>query len=62
MLEIEAELEKIKWDVVGVSEVRKPAEECIKLQSEHTFFYRGSESHMLIHGVGLFNINDGPIA
>jgi hypothetical protein len=54
MLEMEMELEKIKWDVVGVSEVRKPGEECVKLQSGHTFFYRGSDSQMLMHGVGLF--------
>src|ERR1700744_6332528 len=54
MLEMELALEKIKWDVVGVSEVRKPGEECIKLQSGHTFYYRGSDSQTLIHGVGLF--------
>jgi len=54
VIEMETELEKIKWDVVGVSEVRKPGEECLKLQSGHTFFYRGSDSQMLIHGVGLF--------
>ena len=51
---MELALEKIKWDVVGVSEVRKPGEECLKLQSGHTFFYRGSDSQTLIHGVGLF--------
>src|ERR1700761_2016532 len=54
MLEMEMELEKIKWDFVGVSEVRKSGEECLKLQSGHTFFYRGSDSQALIHGVGLF--------
>jgi endonuclease/exonuclease/phosphatase family metal-dependent hydrolase len=54
MLEMEMELEKIKWDVVGVSEVRKLGEECLKLQSGHTFYYRGSDSQMLMHGVGLF--------
>lgn len=54
MQEMEEELEKIKWDVVGVSEVRKPGEECLKLQSGHTFFYRGSDSQKLMHGVGLF--------
>src|SRR6202012_424302 len=54
MLEMETALDKIKWDVVGVSEVRKPGEECLKLQSGHTFFYRGSDSQTLIHGVGLF--------
>ena len=54
MLEMELALEKINWDVIGVSEVRKPGEECLKLQSGHTFFYRGSDSQTLIHGVGLF--------
>ena len=54
MLEMEVALEKIKWDVVGVSEVRKPGEECLKLQSGHTLYYRGSDSQSLIHGVGLF--------
>lgn len=54
MLEMEMELEKIKWDVIGVSEVRKPGEEFLRLQSGHTFFYRGSDSQTLMHGVGLF--------
>src|ERR1700744_217620 len=54
MLEMELALEKIKWDVVGVSEVRKPGEECLKLQSGHTLYYRGSDSQSFIHGVGLF--------
>src|ERR1700761_6607146 len=54
MLEMEMALEKIKWDVVGVSEVRKPGEECLKLQSGHRFYYRESDSQSLIRGVGLF--------
>ena len=54
MLEMEMALDKIKWDVVGVSEVRKPGEECLKLQSGHALYYRGSDSQALIRGVGLF--------
>ncbi|KAL0860435.1 hypothetical protein ABMA27_009824 [Loxostege sticticalis] len=46
------ELQKITWDVIGLSEVRRPGEECIKLNSGHTFYYRGkANSHQ--HGVGL---------
>lgn len=59
MLEMESELEKIKWDVVGVSEVRKPGEECLKLQSGYTFFYRGSDSQRLSD---CSSINDGQTA
>ena len=54
MHEMELALEKIKWDIVGVSEVRKPGEEFLKLQSGHTLYYRGSDSQSLIHGVGVF--------
>jgi endonuclease/exonuclease/phosphatase family metal-dependent hydrolase len=53
LIEIEIELEKIKWDILGLSEVRKPGEECLKLKSGHTLFYRGSDTQTLIHGVGL---------
>ena len=38
MLEMELALEKIKWDIVGVSEVRKPGEEYLNYNQDiHSF-------------------------
>lgn len=53
LLEMEAALEKIRWDVVGVSEVRRRGEECLRLRSGHTLYYRGHENKSE-GGVGLF--------
>ena len=38
---LERELENIKWDVVGLSEVRRPGESLVQLKSGHLFFSRG---------------------
>lgn len=52
MEELTYELNKIKWDVLGISETRKRGEGSIKLASGHTLFYKGKEdsSH---GGVGI---------
>lgn len=47
------ELDKIAWDVVGVSEVRRQGEESIKLHSGHILYYRGDDNTSHEHGVGL---------
>lgn len=53
--ELEEELEKIKWDVVGISEVRRPGEDKILLRrSGHTLYWKGGDTRM--NGVG-FIIN-----
>ncbi|KAI5737947.1 hypothetical protein M8J77_001036 [Diaphorina citri] len=41
--ELELELSKIKWDIVGLCEVRRKEEEKIELRSGHIFYYRGTE-------------------
>lgn len=43
MTELESEIQKIKWDVIGLSEVRRRGEGLIKLQSGHSFYYAGEE-------------------
>lgn len=50
--DLESELEKIKWDIVGLSEVRRQGEKCIRLQSGHILFYKGQEG-ISQWGVGL---------
>jgi hypothetical protein len=55
LCDLEQELEKIKWDIVGLSEVRRRDEQCLRLPSSHTLFYRGS-SEGSYGGVG-FLIN-----
>ena len=53
--ELEDELEKIKWDVVGLSEIRRPGEDKINLQrTGHTFYWKGGVTRN--NGVG-FLIN-----
>ena len=53
LLEMELALERIKWDVIGVSEVRRRGEECLELRSGHIFMYSGDENRSM-GGVGLF--------
>ena len=42
--ELEEELEKINWDIIGLSEVRRKGEELVELKSGHLFYYRGTET------------------
>lgn len=51
--ELMYELNKITWDVVGLSEVRRAGEECLKLTNGHVLYYRGSDQQAHMHGVGL---------
>lgn len=53
MEELLYELDKINWDVVGLSEVRRPGEEYLKLANGHSLYYRGSDSDKHEHGVAL---------
>ena len=41
--ELEEELERIKWDIIGLCEVRRKGEERIELKSGHTLYYRGTK-------------------
>ncbi|XP_072395205.1 uncharacterized protein [Diabrotica undecimpunctata] len=51
LLELEEELKHIKWDVMGLCEVRREEENCITLKSGHPIFYMGNKEK--IGGVGL---------
>lgn len=50
-------MQKIKWDIVGLSEVRRRGEECLTLKSGNTLYFRGSDSQTMMHGVGLIISN-----
>ncbi|XP_044760798.1 craniofacial development protein 2-like [Coccinella septempunctata] len=50
---MEKELENIKWDIVGVGEVRRRGEGLETLKSGHLFYYHG-EQHESVEGVGFF--------
>lgn len=41
LYELEEELKKVKWDVVGLSEIRRRGEEQLTLKSGHLFHYIG---------------------
>lgn len=43
MIELEEELQKIKWDVIGLSEVRRRGENQVTLRSGNLFHYKGLE-------------------
>ncbi|XP_045496012.1 uncharacterized protein LOC123694588 [Colias croceus] len=40
IVELEEELSKLRWDVIGLSEVRRQGEDTITLTSGNLFFYR----------------------
>ena len=49
--ELQEELDKIKWDVVGISEVRRLGENKIQLhKSDHTYYWKGGDTRN--NGVG----------
>lgn len=43
LIELQTELQKIKWDVVGLGEVRRRGEGLVTLKSGHSFYYAGEE-------------------
>lgn len=51
--EIEIELENIKWDIVGISEVRRRDEGLKTLKSGHIFYHVGNNDES-VGGVGFF--------
>nr|XP_013189558.1 unnamed protein product [Amyelois transitella] len=53
MEELHQELDKINWHILGLSEVRRPGEECLKLKAGHTLYYRGRDNGKKEHGVGI---------
>ena len=55
LLELLSEAEKIKWDVIGLSEVRRKSEDLMTLREGHLFYYSGTKDGRL-GGVG-FLIN-----
>eukprot|EP00794_Sanderia_malayensis_P008020 gene8020-8879_t len=44
LLELETELETIKWDIVGLGEVRRRGEGLVELQSGTMFYYKGRDN------------------
>lgn len=50
ILELEKELERIKWDIVGISETRRKGENQLTLKSGNLFYHAGEESSL--RGVG----------
>ncbi|XP_028031922.1 uncharacterized protein LOC114244347 [Bombyx mandarina] len=43
LVELEEEMDKLRWDIVRLSEIRRQGEDTITLQSSHLFFYRVGE-------------------
>ncbi|KAL1446846.1 hypothetical protein WDU94_003496 [Cyamophila willieti] len=43
LIELEKELEQIKWSIVGLCETRRKGEECLKLKSGNVLYYKGDE-------------------
>ena len=44
LTELENELKYIKWDIVGLSEVKRSGEELIELRNGSMFYYKGRDS------------------
>ncbi|XP_056641545.1 craniofacial development protein 2-like [Diorhabda sublineata] len=51
LTELQYELDRINWDILGISETRRRGEESIRLRSGHILFYKGREDNSL-GGVG----------
>jgi len=49
--ELQNELKRIKWGIIGLSEVWRKNEEQLELPSGHTFYFKGTENGKLT-GVG----------
>jgi exonuclease III len=43
LLELEEELEGIKWDIIGLGEVRRHGEQFTELKSGHHFYHIGKK-------------------
>ena len=43
LAELEQELSKIKWDIIGLSEVRRKDENYFDLRSKNIFYYKGNQ-------------------
>nr|XP_037868983.1 craniofacial development protein 2-like [Bombyx mori] len=43
LIELEEEMNKLRWDVIGLSEIRREGEDTKTLQSGHLFYYREGE-------------------
>lgn len=62
MMELEEELKTIKWDIIGLSEIRRRGEDQITLKSGHLFHFRGEEDTsnggvgFIVHGKHTQNI------
>lgn len=44
MFEMEDQLNKIKWDIVGLSKMRRRGESQVTLRSGHLFHYKGDDN------------------
>ena len=40
---LENEIEKINWDIIGISEMRRPGEKVVQLASQYTMFNKGND-------------------
>ena len=40
---LENEIEKINWDIIGISEMRRPGKKVVQLASQHTMFNKGND-------------------
>ena len=43
LTDLESEIRNVKWDIIGISEVRRPGEELIELRSKHLLYSYGKE-------------------
>ena len=58
LLELQEELQYIKWDIVGLREVRRKVEDLLDLKSGNMLYYQGTDNGRC-SGVG-FLINKTP--
>ncbi|KAL3287171.1 hypothetical protein HHI36_001650 [Cryptolaemus montrouzieri] len=53
LVELEEELQHIKWDILGLCETRLPGEKCTTLKSGHLMYQRNTENNAHVGGVAI---------
>ena len=57
LVSLENEIEKIKWDIIGISEMRRPGENVVELASQHIMFNKGNDKKQDFQiGAGLYAV------
>ncbi|CAK1584169.1 unnamed protein product [Parnassius mnemosyne] len=61
ILELEEEIDKLRWNIIGLSEVRREGEDTVILESGNLFYHREGD-HVSQRGVGFIVVKIGSVS